>query len=516
VTKRTLVKKGVYRDSITLLRLSKEVGNVAGVQSAAVVMGTPLNKRVLKDMGFGGPETLQAATDDLIIAIEAKDSGSIDAALAETEKLLSNQQVPAGAKPASLDLQGALSADPDANLAVISVPGAYAKREAMKAIRAGLNVFLFSSNVSRPDELELKSLAREKQLLMMGPDCGTSIINNKVLGFGNAVRPGGIGIVSASGTGLQEVSCALHALGLGISQAIGTGGGDLSDEVGGITTLQALELLSKDSDTKVIVLISKPPGRKTMAKVLAFAKKVRKPMVINFLGVDLAEMQTSRHVAAKTLDEAAMKAAELSGTKVKAPSWTGPLSTRAHEEASHLSSSQRYVRGLFSGGTLCYEAQILLASAVGGVYSNAPFDKKLKIDGTEKSKQNCCIDMGADEFVVGRAHPMIDFTLRKMRILQEAKDPETAVILIDVVLGIGSNPDPAGELVPAIREAKRISQANGGHLTVVAALVGTDGDFQGLSKQTRALEDVGVVVCRSSAEAATMAGLVTSARRSRQ
>ncbi|MGD0477589.1 MAG: acyl-CoA synthetase FdrA [Nitrososphaerales archaeon] len=514
--RRTLVKKGVYRDSITLLRVSKGAQSVHGVKSAAVVMGTQLNKRVLNDIGFHGPEVTQAGTDDLIIAIEAEDPASVNAALAETERLLSGQGVSVGASVASRDLQEALSEDPDANLAVISVPGTYAKREAVKAIGAGLNVFLFSSNVTRADERELKTLARKKNLLMMGPDCGTSIINNKVLGFGNAVRPGRIGIVSASGTGLQEVASMVHGLGLGVSQAIGTGGADLSDEVGGMTTLQALRLLSDDPATEVIVIVSKPPGPKTMATVLASLKKVKKPVVINFLGTDLSAMEVHGHLTAKTLEEAAMKAVQLAGSKVKAPPRTGRLPAQARKEASHLSPSQRYIRGLFSGGTLCYEAQYLLSGVLGGIYSNAPFDKKLRIDGTGKSKRNCCIDMGAEEFVVGRAHPMIDFTLRKMRILQEAKDPETAVILIDVVLGLGSNPDPAGELVPAIREAKRISEADGGYLPVVAFLVGTDGDFQGLAKQRKALEDAGVVVCRSSVEAAELAGRIVTGRRTKR
>ncbi len=514
--KRTLVKNGVYRDSITLLRVSKGAEGVHGVRSAAVVMGTELNKRVLKDIGFQGPEVLKAGTDDLIIAIEADDASSLDAALSETDRLLSAQEVSAGAQSLPKDIKEALSVDPDANLAVISVPGAYAKREAMQALEAGLNVFLFSSNISRADERELKQNAKKKHILMMGPDCGTSIINNKVLGFGNAVRPGTIGMVSASGTGLQEVACTLHSLGLGISQAIGTGGGDLSDEVGGITTLDALKLLDDDPATEVIVLISKPPGPKTGARILAALKTIKKPVVINFLGAELSAKGVQGHTLAKTLEEAAKQAAELTGAKLGAAPATGPLSAQAYEEASRLSSRQRYIRGLFSGGTLCYEAQILLATSLGGIHSNAPVDKKLKIDGTVRSMKNCCIDMGANEFVVGRAHPMIDFTMRKMRILQEAKDLETAVILIDVVLGVGSNPDPAGELVPVIREAKRISEANRGYLPVVASLVGTEGDFQGLSKQRKALEDAGVLVCRSSAEAAELAGRIVSARRTRK
>jgi FdrA protein len=308
----------------------------------------------------------------------------------------------------------------------------------------------------------------------------------------------------------------VHGLGLGVSQAIGTGGADLSDEVGGMTTLQALRLLSDDPATEVIVIVSKPPGPKTMATVLASLRKVKKPVVINFLGADLSAKEVHGHLSAKTLEEAAMKAVQLAGSEVKAPPRNGRLPAQARKEASHLSPSQRYVRGLFSGGTLCYEAQYLLAGVLGGIYSNAPFDKKLKIDGTGKSKRNCCIDMGAEEFVVGRVHPMIDFTLRKMRILQEAKDPETAVILIDVVLGLGSNPDPAGELVPVIREAKRISEADGGYLPVVAFLVGTDGDFQGLAKQRKALEDAGVVVCGSSVEAAELAGRIVTGKRTKR
>jgi FdrA protein len=513
--KRTLVKKGVYRDSITLLRVSKAAEAVRGVRSAAVVMGTQLNKRVLKDIGFQGPEVLQAGSDDLIIAVDADDSISIDAALAETERLLSAQVVSVGTQAMSKDLHEALSVDPDSNLAVISIPGAYANKEAMRAVEAGLNVFLFSSNISHADERELKVLANRKHLLMMGPDCGTSIINNKILGFGNGVRPGSIGIVSASGTGLQEVACVVHGLGLGISQAIGTGGGDLSDEVGGITTLSALKLLDDDPATKVIVLISKPPGPKTMATVMAATKNVKKPMVINFLGAEPLSRDLLGHRSARTLEEAGRKAVELAGGKMNKASNIGPLVVRAREESSHLLPSQRYVRGLFSGGTLCYEAQILLEDALGAIYSNAPLHKKLTIDGTEKSKQNSCIDMGADEFVVGRAHPMIDFTLRKMRVLQEAKDPAAAVILIDVILGLGSNPDPAGELVPTIREAKRIAKAAGRYLPVVAALVGTEGDFQGLAKQRKSLEDAGVIVCVSSAEAAVLAGQIVTGRRTK-
>ena len=512
VTK-VVVKKSTYRDSITLMKISNSIAKLSGITQAAVVMATGLNRRVLSEAGFSDAVIGRASNDDMIVAVEAKDSKSLDAALVETDKLLSTNERPAGGAELPSSLEDAIGLLPEANLAVISVPGQFAKREAARAISKGLNVFLFSSNVSRSDERELKEMASKKHLLVMGPDCGTSIINGKVLGFGNAIRPGRIGIVSASGTGLQEVSCMIHNLGLGVSHAIGTGGGDLSDEVGGMTTLQGLSLLARDPGTDVVVIISKPPGPETMRAVLNSVKKLKKPAVINFLGAQVSAKDADGQVRAETLEEAAIAAAKLGGAKVKALRRNESLPVLARREASRLSSSQRYVRGLFSGGTLCYEAQIVLQKTLGEIYSNAPLKAEFKIDGIEESRENSCIDMGADEFVVGRAHPMIDFTLRRLRILREAKDPETAVILIDVVLGLGSNPDPAGELVPTILEARRASRSAGRYLPVIAALIGTDGDFQGLKRQKKALEDARVAVCANSAEAAMLAGQIATGRK---
>ena len=259
MTTKVIVKKSTYRDSISLMKISNSISKLPGITQAAVVMATELNRRVLSEAGFVDAAIGRAASNDMIVAIEAKEAASLDAALTETEKLLSPGEKPAGEKAPPTSLEEALELIPDANLAVISVPGQFAKREAMQALARGLNVFLFSSNVSREEEVELKKVAKEKRLLLMGPDCGTSIINHKVLGFGNMIREGTIGLVSASGTGLQEVTTLIHKAGLGISQAIGTGGGDLSEQVGGITMIQGFELLEADEQTKVIVLISKPP-----------------------------------------------------------------------------------------------------------------------------------------------------------------------------------------------------------------------------------------------------------------
>jgi len=506
--RRVVTRRGVYRDSITLLRVSQDVQKVAGVRQAAVVMATPLNKRVLADIGFTGPEVKGATTDDMIVAIEAEGEASLKEGLSETEKLLSSSGAGPAAQRASSSMTDALEESPDSNLAVISVPGAYAKHEAMVAIGAGLNAFVFSSNVPRDDERELKEMASKRDLLVMGPDCGTAIINHVVLGFGNAIRPGPIGIVSASGTGLQEVSTLIHKNGLGISQAIGTGGGDLSDVVGGITTRQALRLLQEDRDTKAIVVISKPPGEKTMKSLLSTIRKSKKPVVINLLGAEDAPSRLGKHRWVRTLGEAAETACKIVGGSAK-HAIDSDMSKVAFAEASKLSESQKYVRGLYAGGTLCYEAQVVLGPKLGPIYSNAPLDKRYTIAGT-KSRGNTCIDMGAEEFVVGRAHPMMDFTLRKLRIREETKDPTTAVLLLDVELGLGSNPDPAGELAPAIAEAKSLAAREKRHLCVVASVVGTEGDFQDYSKQSKRLADEGVVLASSNAEAAELSALIAT------
>lgn len=510
--KRVVVKRGTYRDSISLMKLSDTLQKLPGVTEAAVVMATELNRRVLSEAGFDDPAIQTAGSDDMIVAIDAGDEGSLQRALEETGMLLSRQaEIPTGGAGPPATLGDALETLPDANLVLVSVPGQFAKREAAMALARGLNVFLFSSNVAREDELELKTTARDGGLLVMGPDCGTSIINHTVLGFGNKVREGFVGLVSASGTGLQEVTTLIHKAGLGISQAIGTGGGDLSEIVGGITMIQGLELLEGDEKTKVVVLISKPPSPGTMQKVLEAASRCRKPVVANFLGGKGIKAPQNVRLAS-TLDEAALAACELGGLN---PGWMGGnLSQEAVSlglsEHGKLAKSQLFVRGLFSGGTLCYESQLILEPLIGRIRSNGPIGPENQLDGESPSVGNTCIDMGAEEFVVGRAHPMIDFTLRKMRIIQEAEDPQSAVILLDVELGYGSNADPAGQLAPVIRKAKVIAESQGRHLSVVASIIGTDGDFQNLKAQSKTLADAGVLLMPSNAQATSLAALIVS------
>jgi FdrA protein len=488
---RVIVKKSTYRDSISLMKISNSISKLPGITQAAVVMATELNRRVLSEAGFVDAAIGSASNNDMIVAIEAKEAASLDAALTETERLLSPGEKPAGEEAPPTSLDEALELFPDANLAVISVPGQFAKREAMHALGRGLNVFLFSSNVSREEEVELKKVAKEKRLLLMGPDCGTSIINHKVLGFGNTIREGTIGLVSASGTGLQEVTTLIHKAGLGISQAIGTGGGDLSEQVGGTTMIQGFEWLEEEEQTKVIVLISKQPAPGTMEKVLEVARRSRKPVVVNFLGGVVSPPLLGKLRSANTLEDAARIACELAGIKPGGAAFIIPKETISVALANHrkLARSQQYIRGLFSGGTLCYESETILQPLFGEVFSNAPIKPENNIPGDAPSKKHTCIDMGAEEFVEGRAHPMI---------------------LIDVELGYGSNDDPAGQLVPVIQQAKVLAKEAGRHLPFVASVVGTEGDFQGLASQEKALSGAGVLIMPSNAQATRVSALIAS------
>ena len=511
---RVVVRKGTYRDSVTLMKTSNSVGELKGVSQAAVVMATSTNKRLLKDVRLLTEEIERAGPNDLVIALDAKDEETAKIAISEVDRLLSAREPTEIGEVLPKTLDSALRAMPDANLVVISVPGDFAKREALRALRKELNIFLFSSNVPIEEEAELKAIAKRRGLLMMGPDCGTAIINNIVLGFGNIVDQGPVGLVSASGTGLQQVSTLIHGQGLGISQAIGTGGNDLSKEIGGVMMTEGIRLLDKDPKTQAIVLISKPPHPQVCRKVLEAADSCEKPIVVNFIGGEIEEIEKRGYVAAPTLEDAArMVSAFVQGKKPQRTIFTIPnrrIMSIVNTESSKLSATQKYVRGLFSGGTLCYEAQVVLAPLVGDTYSNVPLKPEYKLEDPDSSKKHTCIDMGSEEFTVGRLHPMIDFTLRKRRIVQEAKDPLTAVILLDVVLGYGSHQDPAAELVPSITEAKTIAESNDRHLVVAASIVGTPKDPQDPRKQQRQLKEAGVVLMPSNAQAARIAALIAT------
>ena len=369
---------------------------------------------------------------------------------------------------------------------------------------------MFSDHVPVEDELSLKRLAMENGLLLMGPDCGTSIIGGVGLGFANAVRRGPVGVIGASGTGTQEVTSLIHRWGSGISHAIGVGGRDLSDDIGAISTRQAINALERDSDTEVILLVSKPPGAATTALVNERIAACSKPVVTCYLGSKEDEAPISVNVTVvRNLDHAATSAIRLGGGIRVDENSSVDIDT-LEREAARLKPAQKFIRGVFSGGTLCYQAQQALRDTGLTVYSNEPLERGLKLPDSSSSIEHTLVDMGADEFTEGKPHPMVDSTQRIQRILSEANDPEVGVILLDCVLGYVAAEDPAGDIAPAISEAKRIARKRSEHLTIVASVCGTELDHQGLEAQVNVLEEAGAIVFTSGFQAARFAsGLVT-------
>ena len=505
------VFRNLYRDSVSLMQLSATLGALAGVRQASAIMATAGNLALLREGGLALGD-VEAGANDLLIVLEGEEEAleaALDAADAELNRAPTRQQDgPHRLPPRSLEM--GLAELPTANLALISTPGDYAAAEAMKALRLGLNVMLFSDNVALEDEIALKRYARDHQLLVMGPDCGTAIIGGVPLGFANVVRRGDIGAIAASGTGLQQVTCLIDRWGGGVSQAIGTGGHDLHARVGGITMLQGLEALAADPVTSVIVLISKPPHPEVAKAVLDVASRPGKPIVVNFLGADPDTVRRPNVHPVRTLEDAARLAVALAGDGADAQA--GTAQTETAPQIPQLGPGQKYIRGLYSGGTFCYEALLLLTEAFGGIASNTPLEPEHMLADVWRSERHTVIDLGDDAFTRGRPHPMIDQTLRKERILKEAADPEVAVILFDVVLGYGAHPDPAPELAEALKQARAVATAAGRQLALVGSVCGTAGDPQGLTRQEEVLRAAGVLLAESNAQAVRLAATVAAGR----
>jgi FdrA protein len=519
---RSLVRPSEYHDSVTLMVVARALSEFPGVRDAAVVMATEANRGVLKEAGLLAPEVLAATPNDVVIAVKAESDRAAEAALAEALRLL--LQKPAGAdhgaggegaaRPRSL--RSAAQVAPGANVAIVSVTGRYAADEAWEALRRGLHVLLFSDHVALEDEVALKRYACDHGLLLMGPGAGTAILNGVALGFANVLPRGPVGLVAAAGTGLQEVSTLLARQGVGLTQGIGTGGRDLSEEVGGLMMLEGLKALQADPATSVIGLISKPPAPGVTAKVLAQAGACPKPTVICFMGLsDAASLGTlpANVRLAPTLLAGARLAAQAAGANLDlSPRAEAREARRLQQQAQRLRAalapSQRQLRGLFSGGTLCYEAQVVWRDQLHlPVRSNAPLAAGTP-PGAARRTPHMAIDLGEEEFTVGRPHPMLDNDLRRRYLLKEARDPRVAVILLDVVLGYGAHPDPAAELGPAIREARALARAAGRRLVVVTSVTGTDQDPQVRSAQAARLKQAGAIICESNAQAALLAGRV--------
>ena len=503
----------LYKDSVTLMQLGATLRQREGITQASCLMATPANLEQLQQADL--VVDAAASPSDLLVVVRGE-AAACDEAIAAAETSLTTVAGGGGEAAAfSLPLTStALGVErlPTANLALISVPGEHAAAEASKALALGLHVMLFSDNVSVAEERALKLQARDKDLLVMGPDCGTAIVNGVPLGFANVVRRGGIGLVAASGTGLQEVTCRIHNLGAGISQALGTGGRDLKEAIGGITMLQGLAALAADAQTRVIVLISKPPAPAIAALIHEAAAASGKPVVVHFLGAG-AQPLPAGLVAASSLRHAADVAVALErgqpapGAVNAAPAQALAAVDRGSER---MAPSQRWVRALFTGGTFCYEAQLVLLALGLRCSSNAPASGALPFDG--RFEGHVLLDLGEDEYTRGRPHPMIDPALRDAAVLSQAADASVAAILFDLVLGYGAHDNPAAGLAASMVEAQRLAQAAGRSLLFIGHVCGTDGDPQDKASQVSQLQAAGALIVGSNVEAALLAAHLAAKR----
>jgi len=497
--KTLLIERNRYFDSVFLMRISAELELLDGIDQAVVAMATPVNVENLEKSGFE-LSSANLSPADLVIAIDAHTDEVVGTARTKLKELLAggtDTDDAATQRPATLE--GALRIDPNANLALISVPGMHAAREARNALRRGLHVMLFSDNVSVEDEIALKDEAVARGLLLMGPDCGTAILNGAPLGFANVCRRGSIGIVGASGTGIQEISSLIHQQGGGISQAIGTGGRDLSAEVGARMTRFGIEALAVDPTTEVIVVVSKAPAACVIPGILETLKDSGKPCVVQFVGwnPDLADPAWLEFPAqfASTLAEAARLA----------------IHEAKLESLSQVSAVQKLppvdgaVLGLFCGGTLCQEAWSILSQAGWDVVSNVAFDPEKKVRADAEVTGHAVWDLGDDMFTVGKPHPMIEPSLRDEKVAAAGEDPSIGLVLVDCVIGYGAHEDPGLSLAAAARSAIRAAEGVGRKLRVLASVTGTDEDPQVRRKQQQVLEAAGVIVAPSNDAAARLA-----------
>ncbi|UXR69706.1 acyl-CoA synthetase FdrA [Staphylococcus sp. IVB6246] len=480
----TVIKENTYQDSIVLMLLSNKLSGIEGANKASVMMGTPANKDIFNSSGLSTDELSQAGPNDIAIVIDTEDESKVEVVKAEVEAALkgeseSNDQA---TNKEAVSWKQALDMAEKPNLALISIPGTYAAMEAENALKHGLNVFMFSDNVAKEDEMRLKQLAHEKGLLVMGPDCGTGIIHGVPLAFTNTVNKGDIGIVGASGTGIQEVTTIIDRLGKGVTNAIGTGGRDLSTEVGALTMIDSIKALNADPTVNVITVISKPPAKEVQARVMNTLRNISKPIVTLFLG-HKPTFDEKNIYNAYTLEEAAVASVQLAnGDK---PAYEPQSLTNLQP---NFKSEQTSIKGLYSGGTLAYEAAILIQDAFEITGENE--------EGyTLKTEHHEVIDLGDDMYTQGKPHPMIDPEIRKEKLRQAAEDEKTAVIMLDNVIGYGSHDDMAHELAPIISEVIDTANKNNREMIVLATVIGTEKDYQGYESQKTILAEAGAHIC---------------------
>lgn len=508
-----IVKKNFFRDSVQMMQFSQQLKDEQGVVDAAIVMGTDLNKNTLKKMDLLTEDGISATENDTLISINCKDENSLNNTAQKAEQLLVSDS--AKTKNEFNDLSSALDSFSNANIASLSIPGQFVKEMAVELIKKQLHLFVFSDHVPLEDEIYLKNLALENNVLFMGPEAGTTILNGTVFGFGNRIRKGSVGIIGASGTGIQEASTMIDLFGEGISHAIGVGGRDLRNDIGGMMTMKAMEIFENDPNTKAILLVSKPVDNdvrnKIINKINNFSKK---NYVLCLVGdnenrEDTDKIKFSKSIQTSVLkilkylnDDAYKKIKGIIGNQVND-------SIKLAESLSNgLNEEQKFVRGFFAGGTLCYESKIILEQMIGKVYSNLSLDDEYSVKGNASSKENTLIDFGEEEFTSARPHPIIDPLLRRNRILEDADDPNVGVIIIDIICGINAAKNTVVFHAETIKKAIQIAEEQGRKLSVFAYICGTEKDVS--ENELELLTDSGAKLFTSNALMSFAAALVVN------
>ena len=496
--KQVVVKKNRYADSVSLMSLSEQVSAIPGIENAEVQMATRANRDVLKELGYSLPDGV--GSSDLVIAVRAENREALEKAIARAEELLDHK---AQGDTRYNDLSEISPCLDPYDLCQISLPGEYAAAEAKKALEMGMDVFMFSDNVSLAEEKELKTLAEEKGLLVMGPDAGVALIGGVALAAGSIIRPGPVGIVGASGSGAQEVGCIIEKCGLGVSEIIGTGGRDLYPEIGGVTMKAGISRLEKDENTKVIVLVSKLASLSVMDEVLTLADDCKKPVVAVFLGSDEKLFENHRVIGAFSLEEAALKAVKLAGGDVSSFGFSEEEIKRiANEAIQKLPPEKKYFRGLYCGGTFTEEGLQYFAAhnASSRLFSNLKTKYAETLTDPEKSFGHTVLDLGSEEFTAKAPHPVFDPELRLKRLRRELDDPETGVVLLDFITGPGVAKDPVTSFAEVCGEHPEV--------VFIASICGSLEDPQDVRRAEKALREKGVIVTPSNHQSARLASAI--------
>ena len=496
-----------------MMQFSQQLKDEQGVIDAAIVMGTELNKNTLKNMNLLTEDGAAATENDTLISISCQDQNSLNDAIQKAEQLLVSSTV--NIKNEFANLSSAFDAFSNANIASLSIPGQFVKEMATELIKKQLHLFVFSDHVPLEDEIYLKNLSLENNVLFMGPEAGTSILNGTVFGFGNRVRKGSVGIIGASGTGIQESSTMIDLFGEGISHGIGVGGRDLRNDIGGMMTMKAMEVFENDPNTKAVLLVSKPVDNdvrnEIINKINNFSKK---NYVLCLVGdnenrEDSARIKFSKSIQTSVLK--ILKSLDDNGYKKIMDVIRSQINDSIKQSESlskDLNEEQKFIRGFFAGGTLCYESKIILEQMIGKVYSNLSSDDEYSIKGSVTSKENTLIDFGEEEFTSARPHPIIDPLLRKNRILEDANDPNVGVIIIDIICGINAAKNTIASHAETIKKAIQTAKEQGRKLSIFAYICGTEKDVS--ENELKLLTDSGAKLFTSNALMSFAAALVVN------